>query len=197
MDKKEISISRDALRNAYLNGDSIEKELIKSLVGKEVIETFKQNVMDRVKTFKDACAELGEEHPYVTTYHYFKGLGGGREGEKDIEAYLKLRIITAALNEGWEPQFDKNEYRYYPWYNMYTKEQWNLVDDEDKNKRGVLFGGAAYSGSNAGLVYSYSNYPPSNTHAYVGSRLCYKSSELATYAGKQFYGMYLKFCYKF
>lgn len=39
--------------------------------------------------------------------------------------------------------------------------------------RGLLFGGYAYNGSYAGLVYALSSSAPSNTSATVGSRLCF------------------------
>ena len=39
--------------------------------------------------------------------------------------------------------------------------------------RGVLFGGAAYSGASAGFVCAYTNHPPTSTSAHVGSRLCF------------------------
>lgn len=39
--------------------------------------------------------------------------------------------------------------------------------------RGVLFGGRADNGGNAGLVNSYSDYAPSITYTIVGSRLCF------------------------
>ena len=39
--------------------------------------------------------------------------------------------------------------------------------------RGLLFGGAAIYGANAGLASAYSCYAPSAAHAYFGSRLCF------------------------
>lgn len=39
--------------------------------------------------------------------------------------------------------------------------------------RGVLFGGSAYYGANAGFVSAYTNDTPSYTLAHVGSRLCF------------------------
>lgn len=39
--------------------------------------------------------------------------------------------------------------------------------------RGVLFGGSAYDGAIAGLVFAYSNGAPSHTVAGIGSRLCF------------------------
>jgi hypothetical protein len=40
-------------------------------------------------------------------------------------------------------------------------------------QRGVLFGGFANNGSDAGLAYSNTNYAPSSAYTTVGSRLCY------------------------
>lgn len=40
---------------------------------------------------------------------------------------------------------------------------------------GVLFGGNANNGANAGLVYANTNNVPSNTSATIGSHLCYTS----------------------
>ena len=39
--------------------------------------------------------------------------------------------------------------------------------------RGVLFGGHANDGSNAGFACAYSHYAPSAANAYIGSRLCF------------------------
>lgn len=39
--------------------------------------------------------------------------------------------------------------------------------------RGVLFGGNANGGASAGFGYAFSDNAPSNTHAHIGSRLCF------------------------
>lgn len=84
---------------------------------------------------------------------------------KDEIAYRKLKTIAEALNEGWRPNWaDSNEYKYFPW----------LV----------------YNPSSAGFSYANANYAASRTDTTVGSRLCYKTRELATYAGRQFEGIY-------
>ena len=41
------------------------------------------------------------------------------------------------------------------------------------SERGVLFGGNAYYGANAGFVYANANHAASNTNAAIGSRLCF------------------------
>lgn len=41
------------------------------------------------------------------------------------------------------------------------------------SERGVLFGGYAYNGTNAGFVYANTINTAANTNAYIGSRLCF------------------------
>lgn len=47
------------------------------------------------------------------------------------------------------------------------------VPESGQALRGVLFGGSANYGTNAGLAYAYTSYAPSLTSAYIGSRLCF------------------------
>ena len=67
--------------------------------------TPKGDITERVKSFSDAVAELGGDHPDVVLY--LKLDKDENELPKDVRAYLMLRIITAALNEGWEPTFEE------------------------------------------------------------------------------------------
>lgn len=69
-------------------------------------------ITERVKTFEDACKELGEDHKLVQQYRAIEGTP--LMDSIDVVAYFKLRIITAALNEGWVPQFTEL------WANYYT-----------------------------------------------------------------------------
>lgn len=151
-------------------------------------------VTERVKTFEDAVAELGEDNNLVMMFKYFEAEGFAA-GSEDLIAYLKLRIITAALNEGWTPQFTGDEYRYYTLFNLYGEQEWNDLSEDTKRQRGVLFGGRAYGGAHAGFVYAYSYDAPSDADAGIGSRLCFKNRDLALYAGKQFASLWLDFCY--
>lgn len=87
---------------------------------------------------------------------------------KDEIAYRKLKTIAEALNEGWRPDWaNSNENKYWPWF--------------------------VYNTANAGFSCANTNYTASDTHANVGSRLCYKTRELAAYAGRQFEGLYNDF----
>jgi len=131
------------------------------------------DIRERIKTLDDAVAYLGEDCKLVQEY---RATSIGLKDNKDIVAYTKLRIIAAALNEepeGWRPKYqDKDgnggEYRWYPYF------------------RAVFFGGRANNGANAGLAYANTNYGFSDAYANFGSRLCYKSEELAEYSGQQF-----------
>lgn len=170
MNKIEITVP-EGMRAEWVNG-------VLTLV-----EDGPKNVTDRIKTFEDACRELGDEHQYVRAYREWMRIGYA--GCEDIVAYLKLRIIIAALNEGWEPQFTEDEYRYYPWFYLYKQEEIDAMDE--KQRQGLhLFGGAAHHGAYAGFACARSYGTPSGTSAPIGSRLCMKTRDLAVYCGQQF-----------
>lgn len=48
--------------------------------------------------------------------------------------------------------------------------------------RGLLFGGDANNGANAGFVYANSEYVPSASIANIGSHLCFENSTMETAA---------------
>ena len=82
-----------------------------------------------------------------------------------VNAYQMLIRIVRALNEGWTPDWsDNTTAKYYPWF-------------EHKS----------------GFGLSYYGYDYASTCAGVGSRLVFKSRELAEYAGKQFQDIYIQF----
>lgn len=80
----------------------------------------------------------------------------------DEKAYKKLKLIAEVLNEGWRPDWtNSSEYKYYPWFDLST--------------------GSGLSCDDFGRDYSGS---------FVGSRLVFKTKDLAVYAGKQFTEIY-------
>jgi hypothetical protein len=115
-----------------------------------------------IKTFSQACKILKLDPKKVLPV--VKGMP--LRMQKAQLAYAKLVIITQALNEGWEPNWDdSNEWKYWPWFYM--------------NKPGFRFHGSHFV-----ITDSYSS---------GGSRLCFKSEELASYAGRQFLDLYREF----
>lgn len=194
---KTIEIQKDNVLTAYKTakeaGVDSTMKVLEALFGKELFKP--KNIMERIKTFEDALNELGDKHPLVLQYRFnFNNEGGWTDDmyAREFEAYLKLRIITAALNEGWTPQFTEDEHRYFPWFWLYTKEEIVKMDKEERKKI-VLFGGVANYGAYAGFASAASYHTPSAANAYVGSRLCFKSSALAKYAGEQFAEIYFAF----
>ena len=107
-------------------------------------------------------------------------------------AYLKLRIICAALNEGWEPQFTENEWRYYPYFWLYTQDEIDDMDDDEKQNCRLRPTGD-FRTKYAYFAFANSSHAPSNTDADFGSRLCLKSDKLAVYCGKQFIDLWADF----
>ena len=192
MATENITISKASLLKAYREAEPSQQEFLKKLFGADKF-AISSNVMDRIKSFRDAVDELGKDNPLVQQYYQIYSEFGNLMG-KDIIAYLKLRIITAALNEGWEPQFTKDEYRYYPYFFIYTKGEYERISDADKKR---CVGRAGYNAySNGGLVYSDASLASSYSLSYVGVRLAFKTRELAEYAGKQFLNIWVDFVFK-
>lgn len=143
-------------------------------------------VTERIKTFEDACNELGEENVLVQAYRTAEfNTSGNQNDVSDVVAYLKLRVIAKALNEGWEPQFTTNECRFAPWFYLYTKEEIDKMDEEEKKKL-WLFCGGSHFGAACGLAFASSGSAWAVSDAYVSSRLAVKSETLAKYFGQQF-----------
>ena len=154
-----------------------------------------QDVTERIKTFADACRELGSDHPFVKAYDgYVSHIHQHDMNDYDLVAYLQLRIITAALNEGWEPQFTKGERRWYFWYDLITKEQYDKLSAEDRSR--VVGRGGYNANAHYGLVYAVAYNASSFSYTVCGSRFAFKSEKLAAYAGRQFAEIYADFCFK-
>lgn len=156
-------------------------------------------VTERIKTFEDACNELGEDHPMVSVYDALVTRANGEQSlaewmGKDVVAFLKLRIITEALNEGWHPKFTEDEYRYYPWFYIYTKEEYDNFSEE--KKRRCVGRADNYAVANGGLVCASSYNASSDSYAYVGVRLAFSNRDLAEYAGKQFIEIWADFVFE-
>ena len=196
MTAENVTISKQSLLKAYREAEPTQKEFMKQLFGADTF-AINFNVMERVKTFQDAVNELGDDNPLVQQFVCVCNIAFNNSGVKldaDIIAYLKLRIIAAALNEGWEPQFTKDEYRYYPYFYIYTKEEYEQLSDADKKRCVGRSGGDAYA--YGGLVYASAYNGSAYSGTYSGVRLAFKTRELAEYAGKQFLDIWADFVFK-
>lgn len=93
------------------------------------------------------------------------GIGLTDEDLKGPTSFYKLQVINKALNGDWIPDFsDKNQPKYYPWFEYKAGSGFGLIS----------------------VVISYAS-------TFVGSRLCFKTRELAAYAATQFVKEYNDF----
>lgn len=191
-----MEIKKENALAAYNAADENTKKVLLALLP-ELNETVKPKyITERIKTFEDACRELGENHPLVLHYsfNFNEEEGWNDDGYvNDLEAYLKLRIICAALNEGWEPQFTETEERWYPFFILWSEGE--LQDKGDKWKAYRHFISTDdYSGIYAVFTFSNSIFTkPSFFSSALSSRLCLKSEDLAEYCGKQFINLWADF----
>lgn len=186
----EVRISKEQLINSYKTADNETKKTLEVIFGKEIFKP--KDIKERIKTFEDARSELGSAHPLVEEYETITCRCGGLSD--DILAYMKLRIIAAALNEGWEPQFTEDEWRYFPWFVLYTQKEIDEMDEEQKSR--VVYRSYGHAYANGGVAYASTNYDSSVSYAFIGSRLAFKSSELAKYAGEQFVEIWADYVFK-
>ena len=127
----------------------------------------KVSITEQIKTFEDACKVLGLE---PENFPIVENLP--EKDQRSIIAYYKLVIIIRSLNEGWEPDFtDWKQWKYWNWFYL--------------ESYGAAAGFACATTSNAA----------STTYANVGSRLCFKTRELATYAREQFQDLYFEYLF--
>ena len=184
----KVTIQKENLLKAYNQASEEQKALLENLFGKE---TF-QLITERVKTFDDAYKILGDEHPLTIQYRLIIKASKGGDLTDDLIAYLQLSIICAALNEGWDPTLNKDEYRYYPWFNIYTKEEYDNLDESDKEYSIPL---RSNNGAHAvgGLVCAFTSYAGSSSFVGYGARLALRSKELAEYCAKQFVDIWADF----
>ena len=156
--KKTVNIEESTARSMYKTASPEWKMALEETFGKVF---FSGKITDRIKTYEDACSELGE-----TPLNESELLSAGFT--IDEINYRKLKTVTKALNEGWVPDWtnDKQQ-KWYPYFRL----------------------------SSGVFVFHDTDYYCSNAYAGHGSRLCFPSDELATYAGKQFSEIYKGFMF--
>lgn len=190
MNNETLNINKENVLNAYGSATDEQKAMLEIIFGKDTFKS--KDITERIKTFEDACKELGSDHPLVLAYQNTNLRDAEVANDnKDIIAYMKLRIIVAALNEGWEPQFIPGEYRWSPYFVLYTKDEIDEMDE--KTRARVVYRSSDNAYANGGVSYAYSIYDSAHVGASIGFRLAFKTDDLAEYAGKQFIEIYADF----
>ena len=168
--KRAFDEANDNVKNGILNSFPQFKEALP--------------VTDRVKTFRDACREVCID-PSV----YFIKC----ENEPaDVIAYMKLRVICKALNEGWTPRFVEGEWRYFPYFHICSEEEIIRLSEEEKSR--VVFRSNINTVAEGGFSCAVASYVSASVHTGFGSLLAFKTKELAEYAGRQFIDLWADFC---
>lgn len=179
--------TEENIRTAYNAADESGKTLLRNLYPDLSLgqpEKDNHPVIERIKTFEDACDALGLDA--FTEEERYENL------MPDEVAYQKLRLICAALNEGWQPKFTETEVRWYPWHWLYTQEEIDGIDADERADRHMMMTGN-YETASAGFAFAYSSDARSYSAANFGSRLCLKNETLADYCGKQFISLWADF----
>ncbi|MCL2651559.1 MAG: hypothetical protein FWD60_11120 [Candidatus Azobacteroides sp.] len=154
---KTLQIDEKNALKLYKTASAEFKQMLEDIFGKDF---FTGKITDRIKTYEDACTELGIE---LIDIQAMKSAGF----TDDEITYRKIKTITEAINECWNPNWNNsNQKKWIPYFNTVSPSDFAFRD-----------AGYCYARPNAGST----------------SRLCYKSEELATYAGKQFTELYKNF----
>lgn len=110
------------IKAAYNSADKAGKKLIR-----ELFPSFSEliPVSERIRTIEDACCELGYDHPLVKNF----GMVGLKAYDVNLYAFAQLRVICAALNEGWVAK-PEDSGGYYPGFIFYTDAEVKEMGDE-------------------------------------------------------------------
>lgn len=201
MEKDIIEIKKSDLRGLFkiltnypqISKEQVINEMTKAF-GEEALKS--QDIKERIKTFEDAVNAIGEDHPLVAQYKTINSAFKEADNNLHLFAYTRLAIIAEALNEGWRPEYTEDEYRYYPWLGLYTQEEYDDMDDEDKERCRFVGRSSSYASAGGGLVCADAYYGSADSGTGIGSRLAFKSRELAIYCGKQFIEIWINYLFK-
>lgn len=201
MEKDIIEIKKSDLQGLFkiltnypqISKEQVINEMTKAF-GEEALKS--QDIKERIKTFEDAVNAIGEDHPLVAQYKTINSAFKEADNNLHLFAYTRLAIIAEALNEGWRPEYTEDEYRYYPWFGLYTQEEYDDMDDEDKERCRFVGRSSGFASAYGGLVYAYAGYGSAFSDSNIGSRLAFKSRELAIYCGKQFIEIWINYLFK-
>ena len=201
MEKDIIEIKKSDLQGLFktltnypqISKEQVINEMTKAF-GKEALKP--QDIKERIKTFEDAVNAIGEDHPLVAQYKAINNAFKEEDNNLHLFAYTRLTIIAEALNEGWRPEYTEDEYRYYPWFGLYTQEEYDDMDDDDKERCRFVGRSSSDAYAGGGLVYADAGGGSANSHTGFGSRLAFKSRDLAIYCGKQFIDIWINYLFK-
>lgn len=150
------------------------------------------NILERVKSFEDACKVLNLD-PEATLEGCF---------DNQEVALRKLKVILKALNEGHKFDLIKGDV-YYPWIRIVREDSMSSYRGSDytrnhkvsyNGKTYFLVGSSADIGAYDGLAFFYSYSGVGDSSADVGLFSC-KTREIAQYVSRNFSRLIFEACY--
>lgn len=182
MNNDEIRIDTKRIIAAYKNANICGKKTLEQLFGEDFLKSI--NIVDKIKTFEDAVSFLGNDDQTVIDYYAITD----STCTKDIIAFVKLLVITKALNERWKPNMELDEYYYYPCFVVYNKKDYNRLSDDYKKKKKFHI---------IGFENKYVMFCTSTTSSSLPTKgryhFAFKTKELATYCGEQFIDIWAQY----
>lgn len=178
MDKqKEITLSENYVKDLYKRSNSVEQSLLERMFGRGLFKP-DEVLMERIKTFDDAYEELGN-HPYVIEFNELTTTT--RNETASNIAFTKLKIIARALNG----QCNLEVPNHTRWYPRFVVKEANTVNENTINKDIVWI-------KRNGAYFMFYDITSSNSVVSESSNIytCFRTKELAKYAGEQFIDIY-------
>jgi len=160
MSNTVIEVSKENALEAFENSEGETKELLGNLLGKKNLAL---NIMERVKTYHNACSELNISPLGSDAFSHILNA----KDRAKVAAYHELTVIVRALNEGWEPNFKKPEEIFMPMFGY---------------RKSPVAGKLQF-------VFLQSD-PLCNFSTSNGAQLSLKNKILSDYAGRQFIELY-------
>lgn len=186
-----MEVEEKDIRAAYRVADENGRRMLCALFPHASLVDSDADIKERVKTLGDACAELDEiSFPYVEHYEKIAVLLDKMHAccAEDIEAFIRLRVITAALNEGSTPEYIRNEVVYCPIIRLKeTYEPRRELDWEWVPGNSIVRAMGDYKAMKFEIASGTA------TTLGVPPTLCYKSEELAKYSAERFKNLWIDY----
>lgn len=191
--KTRITIKKTDLHKLYkslttrpnITREYVEQELA-SVFGKRNLRP--TSVKERIQSLNDAIETLGYNHQYVIDYMEAEEALAKVGGDECSLAFFELRIIVAALNEGWK--WSGYSPCYMPMFELYQKDVLeDMTDDEAEDIQPVFSRRFPDIG---GMAWKH-NIDNMSLSAYAPACLMLKNEGLARYAAEQFMQYWAKY----
>lgn len=170
-----MEINIENVKAAYKEADESGMKILRMLIPnlEEIVP-----VEDRIKTFTDAYNALGRFNPLIENFVNLACY------DENLFAFVRLRIICAALNEGWIAKPEDNG-GYYPGFKFFTSEEVKGVKDEAVYD--LYFLEPKFDTKYVAVDCTFTS------HLTLENCLLLKTSELAKYCGKRFIGLWMDY----